>query len=223
MPHPIPRTHRNSPHDQSLATVAEITAIGACMIVKCTACSIHFKYDETRFKGARVKHFQCTKCKAIFAVPNPFLDEAGNAVPQPPKTPSRPTQQAHPQIQSQTLIQTQTQSPLPPPPSPIPVPRLNSGVRLAYITGPKSSTAVELLSSVTIIGRDEGDIVTLDPETSRRHAMIEIMEDGTVWLQDLGSKNGTFTDEGQITNRIKLADQQQFICGKSAFMLLLDH
>jgi pSer/pThr/pTyr-binding forkhead associated (FHA) protein len=62
----------------------------------------------------------------------------------------------------------------------------------------------------------------MDPETSRRHAMIEIMDDGTVWLSDLGSTNGTVTNGAPITVKSRLIDRQEFSCGKSAFMLLID-
>jgi pSer/pThr/pTyr-binding forkhead associated (FHA) protein len=81
---------------------------------------------------------------------------------------------------------------------------------------------MELTNPQTVIGRDEGDIMTMDPETSRLHAMIEIMCDGTVWLSDLGSTNGTVTNGVPVTDKAQLEDRQEFSCGKSAFMLLLD-
>jgi pSer/pThr/pTyr-binding forkhead associated (FHA) protein len=82
--------------------------------------------------------------------------------------------------------------------------------------------AIELASSRTIIGRDEGDIMTMDPETSKRHAMIEIMNDGTVWITDLGSTNGTIIDGLPIASTAQLHDRQEFTCGKSAFMIMID-
>jgi pSer/pThr/pTyr-binding forkhead associated (FHA) protein len=64
-------------------------------------------------------------------------------------------------------------------------------------------------------------VITRDPETSRRHAAIDIHADGTVWLTDLGSTNGTFVDGVQIFGTIQLVDRQEFTCGKSTFMLLV--
>ena len=93
---------------------------------------------------------------------------------------------------------------------------------MAFISGPKSSTSVELTNSKTIIGRQESEINTLDPEMSRSHAMIEVLADGTVWLEDLGSTNGTFTNGAPISTRVQLFHRQEFSCGKSAFMILLE-
>jgi len=94
-------------------------------------------------------------------------------------------------------------------------------ISLAFLSGPKSSTSVALPSSKTIIGR-EGEVATLDPEMSRSHAMIEILGDGTVWLEDLGSTNGTFTKGSLVSARVQLTHRQEFSCGKSAFMILIE-
>jgi pSer/pThr/pTyr-binding forkhead associated (FHA) protein len=94
-------------------------------------------------------------------------------------------------------------------------------VSLAFLSGPQASTVKVLESYRTLIGREEGDVVTQDPETSRRHAAIDIHADGTVWLTDLGSTNGTFVDGVQIFGTLQLMDRQEFTCGKSTFMLLV--
>jgi pSer/pThr/pTyr-binding forkhead associated (FHA) protein len=43
-----------------------------------------------------------------------------------------------------------------------------------------------------------------DPSASRRHARLEIVA-GRVWLEDLGSANGTFVNGVRIAERVKLA------------------
>jgi len=78
-----------------------------------------------------------------------------------------------------------------------------------------------LQSAQTLIGREDGDIVTQDPECSRRHARVDIHSDGTVWLVDLGSTNGTFVDGVQVFSAVQLADRQEFTCGRSSFMMLI--
>ena len=100
---------------------------------------------------------------------------------------------------------------------------LPGGMRfsLAYLSGPNASTVKQLESPQTLIGRDDGDVITKDPETSRRHAMLEIHSDGTVWLTDLGSTNGTFVDGVQIFGTLQISNRQEFTCGKSTFMLLI--
>lgn len=92
---------------------------------------------------------------------------------------------------------------------------------LAYLSGPNASTVKQLESPQTLIGRDDGDVITKDPETSRRHAMLEIHSDGTVWLTDMGSTNGTFVDGVQIFGTLQISNRQEFTCGKSTFMLLI--
>jgi hypothetical protein len=92
---------------------------------------------------------------------------------------------------------------------------------LAFLTGPLASTVRVLQTAVTTIGREEGDVIINDPEASRRHARIEIHPDGTAWLSDLGSTNGTSTNGRTIDGPIQLADRQEFTCGRSTFMLLI--
>ena len=50
---------------------------------------------------------------------------------------------------------------------------------------------------------------------------MEIHGDGSAWLTDLDSTNGTFVGTTQITGATRLADRQEFSCGRSTFMLLV--
>jgi len=92
---------------------------------------------------------------------------------------------------------------------------------VAFLNGPRASTVAMLHSPHTVIGREEGDIITQDPECSRRHARIDIRADGTAWLVDLGSTNGTFVDGVQVSSAVQLVDRQEFTCGRSSFMMLI--
>ena len=58
------------------------------------------------------------------------------------------------------------------------------------------------VSSATVVGRDAGSGITLDGDdfASSRHASIEPRADG-VWVEDLGSTNGTFVNGERITGR----------------------
>ncbi len=97
------------------------------------------------------------------------------------------------------------------------------GIRfsLAFLTGPLASTVRVIERPSLVIGRDQGDIITHDPETSRQHASLDIHADGTAWLTDLQSTNGTFVDGQAIQGTVSLIDRQEFTCGKSTFMLLI--
>ena len=92
---------------------------------------------------------------------------------------------------------------------------------LAFLTGPQASMVHVLQGPETVIGREEGDVITRDPETSRRHALLEIHPDGTVWISDLQSTNGTLVKGERITAPVQLSSQQEFTCGNSTFMLLV--
>ena len=202
------------------------------MIVVCPSCSSRFQYGDERFQGAKFKRFQCPKCRTVFEVKNPALPEAPAVPPPPAPTPTPQALQPVPPARPQRMA-----------PEPASGPTettsrnrnslmsaaglhksgLPGGTRfsLAFLTGPHASTVRLLTKPVTLIGREEGDIVTQDPETSRQHARIEIREDGTVWLSDLGSTNGTFIGAQALEKPTELSDQQEFTCGKSTFMMLI--
>ena len=206
------------------------------MIVVCPSCSARFQYDEARFLGARSKRFRCPKCAHVFEAENPSYAPAPTTVfnaeafaakqnrpPEPvPAPPLAPPPYVPPETEAagqETAARHDRESML----AAAGIRSIPQGIRvsLAYLSGPQSSTVKVLDSYRTIIGREEGDVITRDPETSRRHATLDIHSDGTVWLTDLGSTNGTFVDGIQIFGTIQLVDRQEFTCGKSTFMLLV--
>lgn len=198
------------------------------MIVVCPACQARFQYDDSRFGAARTKRFKCPKCSHVFEVANPALALA----------PLDGTQ-AHP-VPAPAPIMPEAE---PTPPTPLPaarttakrdreamlvaaglhVPGMPPGLKftLAFLTGPHASTVQGLDQPQIVIGREEGDVVTRDPETSRRHALLEIHRDGTVWISDQQSTNGTLVNGERITAPVQLLSQQEFTCGNSTFMLLV--
>jgi predicted Zn finger-like uncharacterized protein len=185
------------------------------MIVVCPSCSSRFQYGDERFQGVATKRFRCPKCGHTFDVSNPSL--AAQALPpavmpptppEPPKATETSRRRGRDAMLSLTHLKNDD---------------MPTGLRfsLAFLTGPLASTVKVLESPVTIIGREEGDILINDPEISRRHARVEIHPDGTAWLADLDSTNGTFLGAAQITEPARLADRQEFSCGRSTFMLLV--
>lgn len=192
------------------------------MIVVCPSCTSRFQYEEARFQGAPTKRFRCPKCEHVFEVKNPSQATAVFTpppdpfeVPVPnPEGPTTPLEGASEHTAKRDGAEVRAMAApgaLPP------------GMRfsLAFLNGPYASTVRLLSHAVTIIGREEGDIITQDPETSRRHARVEIHWDGSVWLTDLQSTNGTTVDGAPITGTVRLLDRQEFSCGKSTFMLLV--
>ena len=71
------------------------------------------------------------------------------------------------------------------------------------LEGPGLRTGSTLtIGSATVVGRDAGSGIRLDGDdfASSRHASIEPGADG-VWVEDLGSTNGTFVNGERITGR----------------------
>jgi ABC-2 type transport system ATP-binding protein len=68
--------------------------------------------------------------------------------------------------------------------------------QLVVREGPQAGESFAVRQATTL-GR-EGDIVVADPEASRRHARIRVV-DGSLVVEDLGSLNGTWVDSTRIT------------------------
>jgi pSer/pThr/pTyr-binding forkhead associated (FHA) protein len=66
-------------------------------------------------------------------------------------------------------------------------------------SGRKKGSTIDVASPTTL-GRDPGSDIRLDDDefASARHARIEPRSDG-VWVEDLGSTNGTFVNGERIT------------------------
>jgi transcriptional regulator with GAF, ATPase, and Fis domain len=74
------------------------------------------------------------------------------------------------------------------------------------------------LTDSTAIGRSsECEIQVLDPQLSRRHALIERRDDG-FWLADLDSRNGTFLGGSRVEGAAHLADGDEIRIGDHLFI-----
>ena len=73
---------------------------------------------------------------------------------------------------------------------------------------------IVLLPGENIIGREHSAVVWINEQSvSRRHARVVVGEDG-VWLEDLGSKNGTFLQGHAVTRPTRLEDGEEFTLGE---------
>jgi len=76
---------------------------------------------------------------------------------------------------------------------------------------------IALNPGANVVGRDADAAVRLDrPTVSRRHARIVVAPDG-VWLEDLGSKNGTRLRGSRIDGRARMADADEVQVGSVRF------
>jgi hypothetical protein len=82
--------------------------------------------------------------------------------------------------------------------------------------------SLPLYEGEQIVGREPGLDVCLDsPKVSRRHARITI-RGGRTWLEDLGSKNGSFVRNVRIDAPTELVDGVQVRFGLFAFEFRLE-
>ncbi|HSB63778.1 MAG TPA: FHA domain-containing protein [Thermoanaerobaculia bacterium] len=88
--------------------------------------------------------------------------------------------------------------------------RGRSGVRLWLVWG---LNVLYLSEGENVLGRDpEVDIWLGDPSVSRRHARI-LVKGETAELEDLGSKNGTYSGMDRIEGRVPLRDGDELRVG----------
>ena len=77
---------------------------------------------------------------------------------------------------------------------------------------------IPLSEGENLIGRDYDALVRIDsPKVSRRHARLTV-EGERVWLEDLGSRNGTRLNDQKIDGKARVADGDRI--GFGSFLLV---
>jgi hypothetical protein len=78
-------------------------------------------------------------------------------------------------------------------------------VQRSHAQGPRVGERLAL-RALSSIGRDSGnDVVVNDEAASARHALIEL-SDGSWWIEDQGSTNGTLLNGERVARRERLRD-----------------
>lgn len=73
---------------------------------------------------------------------------------------------------------------------------------LVLLSGLDAGRTLRLVQGVNVVGRIEDVEVTLaDDSVSRRHCEILVEPDGSAYIRDLGSTNGTFVDDRRTGDR----------------------
>jgi serine phosphatase RsbU (regulator of sigma subunit)/pSer/pThr/pTyr-binding forkhead associated (FHA) protein len=86
-------------------------------------------------------------------------------------------------------------------------------IRLLVVDGPEMGREESISEFGVIIGRQQGVGLTLDGSSvSRRHARVYI-EDGVVWVEDLGSSNGSFINEVRFHGKKRLTTKDTLRIG----------
>jgi FHA domain len=74
-------------------------------------------------------------------------------------------------------------------------------------------TAFDVPRGESLIGRDRACAIQIDADSvSRHHARLRVSQDGA-WIEDLGSKNGTWLDGERIHDAVALSDGASFTLG----------
>ena len=79
------------------------------------------------------------------------------------------------------------------------------------------ASRIELSPGRTVGGREDADIVVDDSTVSSHHFGIDVGEDGTFSIEDLGSSNGTVVN-GREVQTSKLISGDRIQAGKSGFV-----
>lgn len=111
-----------------------------------------------------------------------------------------------------------------PAPSEPPVP---SGERRPYVlvlTGHDAGALIPLRDPIVIGRSSEVRIRVLDDDVSRRHAVLDVDGNGVAWLEDLGSRNGTFLN-GRVVRaeRARIADGDRVQIGATTLLKIAWH
>lgn len=85
---------------------------------------------------------------------------------------------------------------------------------LVFIDGPSEGTHVRVPDGGLDIGRsDENHLVLTDEGVSRFHARL-LYDNGSLWIQDAGSRNGVFVNEERLAGHraLKVEDRVVIAC-----------
>ena len=94
---------------------------------------------------------------------------------------------------------------------------------LKVVAGPNNGAEFPLQSGQSyVIGTDPAhcDIIFHDISVSRQHARLTLREDGTIQLEDLGSRNGSFIEEEKIEGQRPLDPNKLVTIGTSTFIII---
>lgn len=79
-------------------------------------------------------------------------------------------------------------------------------VKLIVSSGKSAGRAISIKRPTLLIGRaEECDVRPLSEDVSRRHCAVHVGP-ADVWVEDLGSRNGTFVNGTRITGKVKVAN-----------------
>lgn len=73
-------------------------------------------------------------------------------------------------------------------------------LEIEQIEGPDQGKRFSFKRSHITVGRSDADLIVMDLDVSRSHALFEVLGKNSIFLKDLGSTNGTFVNGKKIQN-----------------------
>ncbi|MBS1117991.1 MAG: diguanylate cyclase [Deltaproteobacteria bacterium] len=87
--------------------------------------------------------------------------------------------------------------------------------------GPDIGRRIPLLNTHYVVGRDnDAGFVVNRSSVSRNHARLYVDDEGSWWVVDLGSTNGTFVNEARLARAQQLVDSDQVRFGDAIYKFL---
>jgi hypothetical protein len=94
--------------------------------------------------------------------------------------------------------------------------KTNDTDRRAYLRDVRSGMTIPLTKPEIIIGRADGNTITVKmPTVSKRNTRI-VREDGVFKIEDLRSTNGTYLNGMRVGKKVRITDGAQIVIGKTA-------
>ena len=172
------------------------------MEIVCPSCTAGYDYPIDKFGDKFEKKVRCPSCKGVFTINRPMpqdLDQLDKTIDLSGTTEKKTVE---------GVYETGPQ------------PKIQGGVRIsiAILEGPNAGKIFACEKASMVVGRVDGDIITLDPRCSQKHAVLEIFGDVVV-LKDLGSTNGTMF-KGENISEVNISNHEEFVIGASRLMVM---
>lgn len=92
---------------------------------------------------------------------------------------------------------------------------------LIATAGPLKGQRYQVTEDGLLLGREDScDVVIPDTSVSREHARL-LLHNGTVWVQDAGSRNGVYVNQKRVVRHRPMGPGDQLTIGPHAFTLEL--